>query len=369
MDLGCAFDLLTAATDRVDGTDPLYVFRTVTTALPARFSFPSLSSLPSSPFPSSATTSAYLIHPLYPPRQYRVYFFAGLHLQIYHHTFYHFKQRGTEAVPVDLEVSFGKGEKFWTNVFPTELVAKHRSEIKRFQWAMKIMRWTELFCSSSLPTLLVKHGTDGFLRPGALIPIKVSLRMFFFSNEFINFMIYPSLALFLGTGNATPDLPSIMMERLYTSPTYGMWYPVDPVSLSSNKPPMVVFPEESKFYNDWKEVLQARGVNVRLNTEVTSIPERSKRGVKVTTRRRRPQEDHHNPNGADKDLPEQLEQYDEIVLAVLAPTAKVLLGKQARWIEKKILGNTKWSSDVTYTHHDLDCASLPPIPFSSRDID
>lgn len=31
-----------------------------------------------------------------------------------------------------------------------------------------------------------------------------------------------SLALFLGTGNATPDLPTIMLERLYTSPTYGM---------------------------------------------------------------------------------------------------------------------------------------------------
>lgn len=46
----------------------------------------------------------------------------------------------------------------------------------------------------------------------ALIPIKISLRMFFLSSEFINFMIYPSLALFLGTGNATPNLPSVMME-------------------------------------------------------------------------------------------------------------------------------------------------------------
>lgn len=64
------------------------------------------------------------------------------------------------------------------------------------------MRWTELFW--------------------AAIPIKISLKMFFFSDDFINYMIYPSLALFLGTGNATPDLPSIMMERLYTSPTYGM---------------------------------------------------------------------------------------------------------------------------------------------------
>jgi hypothetical protein len=31
-----------------------------------------------------------------------------------------------------------------------------------------------------------------------------------------------SLYFLLGTGNATPDLPTVMMERLYTSPTYGM---------------------------------------------------------------------------------------------------------------------------------------------------
>jgi hypothetical protein len=162
----------------------------------------------------------------------------------------------------------------------------------------------------------------------ALIPIKVSLRMFFLSSEyvpsilhvfvavpsfgpdlsllllffsslpsyrFINYMIYPSLALFLGTGNATPNLPSVMMEvsflsaalptslsfsklqvidstfpsiifvclqRLYTSPTYGMWYPIDPKSLSSNLPPMVVFPHESEFYQTWKETLESRGVKV-----------------------------------------------------------------------------------------------------------
>ncbi|GAA6038635.1 hypothetical protein JCM8097_009458 [Rhodosporidiobolus ruineniae] len=253
---------------------------------------------------------------------------------IYHHTFHMFNQRGTKAEPVDLEVSFGKGDKFWTNVFPTELCQKHASEIKRFKWAMKIMRWTELFW--------------------ALIPIKISLKMFFFSDEFMYHMVYPSLALFLGTGNATPDLPSIMMERLYTSPTYGMWYPVDDKCLASNKPPMVVFPEESKFYTDWQHVLEARGVKVRLNTEVTSVVERSSKGVKVTTRGRRPQPDHHNPVGADKDLPEKLEEYDELVLCVLADTAKVLLGKKARWAEKRILGNTTWSDDVTYTHHDLD---------------
>lgn len=67
-----------------------------------------------------------------------------------------------------------------------------------------------------------------------------------------------------GTGNATPDLPSIMVERLYTSPTYGMWYPIDEKSLSSNLPPMVVFPESSEFYGKWRETLESRGVKVRV---------------------------------------------------------------------------------------------------------
>jgi len=52
---------------------------------------------------------------------------------------------------------------FWTNLFPTELLAKHSREIARFAWAMKVMRWFEIFF--------------------ALIPIKVSLKMFFFSDE------------------------------------------------------------------------------------------------------------------------------------------------------------------------------------------
>ena len=116
-----------------------------------------------------------------------------------------------------------------------------------------------------------------------LIPIKISLKMWGLSDDFVNYMVYPrsglaffwhsladrpticSLALFLGTGNATPDLPTVMMERLYTSPTYGMWYPIDPKSLSSNLPPMVVFPEASKFYTKWQEDLERRGVNVSLH--------------------------------------------------------------------------------------------------------
>jgi hypothetical protein len=82
-----------------------------------------------------------------------------------------------------------------------------------------------------------------------------------------------------------------------------------------------------------------------------AIPERSKRGVRVQLRSRRPQPDHHNPVGADQDTPVHEEHYDEIVLCILADTAKRLLGKTAGLIEKAVLGSTRWSDDITVTHN------------------
>jgi hypothetical protein len=168
-----------------------------------------------------------------------------------------------------------------------------------------------------------------------------------------------SLALFLGTGNATPHLPSAVMERLYTSPTYGMWYSIDEKSLSSNLPPMVVFPETTEFYTKWQKDLESKGVKVRLNTELDVVLSRSPT-VKVLLRGRRQQEDLHNPNDADQDMPQNEEEFDEIVFCVLADTAKRILGKKARGIEKWVLGNTKWSDDVTVTHTvGRQCLSKP----------
>jgi len=252
---------------------------------------------------------------------------------IYQHTFYQFHKQGFEAKPVDLQVSFGKGDKFWTNLFPTELVAKHSKDIKRFNTAIKWMRHLEILF--------------------AIIPIKITLRLWGLSTEFIHYMIYPSLALFLGTGNATPNLPTVMMERLYTSPTYGMWYPIDEKSLSSNLPPMVVFPETSVFYNKWQEDLEKRGVKVRLNTELVTVNSRSPT-VKVSIRPRRQESDLHNTNLADQDIPTHDEEYDEIVFCVLADTVQRVLGKKGSFKEKMVLGRTKWSDDITVTHSDID---------------
>jgi protoporphyrinogen oxidase len=125
---------------------------------------------------------------------------------------------------------------------------------------------------------------------------------------------------------------------------------VDDKSLSSNMPPMVVFPEASLFYTKWQHSLESRGVKIRLSTEVTKVMHRGADGVTVLVRPRRPQPDKHNPAGADTDLPETVEQYDEIVLCVLADTAKHLLGKTSTWAERRVLGATMWSDDITVTH-------------------
>ncbi|KAH8905832.1 FAD/NAD(P)-binding domain-containing protein [Coniochaeta sp. PMI_546] len=261
---------------------------------------------------------------------------------IFHHTMTMFARLGHVANPVNLQVSFGKGDQFWTNVYPTKLLARHQSEVKRFYWMMSITRWFELF----------------FM----LLPLKYLMRLFFFSYEFANTVALPMVALFLGTGNYTPDVPTIVLERLCTSPTYGMWYPPDKVSIASNLPPMVVFPNFSQFYEDWRKALVKKGVKVRLSTELTEVVSRDSNGVVVKMIKRTPKPDHHNQtsawaaedqtSNADAGATEQTEHYDEIVLCCLADTAKRLLGKTANWREKQVLGSAKFSDDITITHTD-----------------
>jgi len=162
----------------------------------------------------------------------------------------------------------------------------------------------------------------------ALIPIKYLMKMFFFSEEFTNTIALPMVALFLGTGQYAPDVPAIILERLCTSPTYGMWYPADKLSVASNQPPMVVFPKFESFYSDWRKSLESKGVIIRLSTELTRVVKRDSDGVTVKLIKRTLQPDAHNPtstwvpqnaeNGPnDADAQEIEEQYDEMVLCVL----------------------------------------------------
>jgi predicted NAD/FAD-binding protein len=264
---------------------------------------------------------------------------------IFHHTMTMFARNGFWADPVKLQVSFGKDDQFWTNVFPTKMLKKHASEVKRFFYMLKIIRTFEIFF--------------------ALLPIKYLVKLFWFSTEFANVVALPMVALFLGTGNYAPEVPSMVLERLCTSPTYGMWYPPDKNSIASNQPPMVVFPNFSEFYETWRKNLVKKGVKVRLSTEVTRITRRDKNGVTVKIIGRTPAKDHHNTDSAwvpdsvdnsnaDADKVETTEEYDEIVLCVLTDTAKRLLKPTITTLESKILGSAKFANDVTVTHTDAD---------------
>ncbi|KAK4164289.1 hypothetical protein QBC43DRAFT_353177 [Cladorrhinum sp. PSN259] len=272
---------------------------------------------------------------------------------IFHHTMTMFARQGYVANPVKLQVSFGKGAQFWTNVYPTKLLERHQSEIRRFVRMLSIVRWFEVIF--------------------ALLPIKLLMKLFWFSYEFANTVALPMVALFLGTGNYTPDVPTIILERLCTSPTYGMWYPPDKKSIASNLPPMVVFPNFSKFYEDWHQDLIKKGVKVRLSTELTRIVNRGKEGVIVKTIKRTPSSDSHNPSSAwssedptlnaDASAKEETEHYDEIVLCCLTDTSLRLLGKTSSFRERRILSSAKFSNDLTITHTDTDYIRKHYEPF------
>ncbi|KAK1019976.1 hypothetical protein LTR33_019326, partial [Friedmanniomyces endolithicus] len=143
---------------------------------------------------------------------------------------------------------------------------------------LKIVRWFEVFF--------------------ALLPIKYLVKIFMFSDEFANLVALPMIALFLGTGNYATEVPSMILERVCTSSTYGMWYPPEKSTITSKMPPMVVFPNFSDFYETWRKNLIKMGVKVRLSTEVTRVTKRDKNGVQVKMIGRTPAKDNHNPDSA-----------------------------------------------------------------------
>ena len=91
-------------------------------------------------------------------------------------------------------ISFGKGHNFWSNVFPSKLVAEYQTDIVKFGRALSVIKTLE-------PAF-------------AIIPVHVMLRMFNFSSGFGERMVYPIVALFFGTGNQTPYISSAILASI-----------------------------------------------------------------------------------------------------------------------------------------------------------
>ncbi|KAF7558630.1 hypothetical protein G7046_g5517 [Stylonectria norvegica] len=238
---------------------------------------------------------------------------------IFKHTFNFFRQQGHPPQEVQLQVSFGKGEDgFWTNCFPSTLVERFAADIKKFGTFLKVIRWT-------MPVL-------------GLVPISIMLRVFLFNKEFGDKMVYPLIALFLGTGNQTANVPSAIVERLFDDPNMKLW-DYDEQTLLPNLPTMVTFDHLHEFYRKWREDLEAKGVEIRTNTEVQAVLSRSNANVKLRIK-----------NSATDETTD--ETFDDMVLCVLADTALRLLGKTATWREKFVLGGAAFYDDITVTHSD-----------------
>ncbi|KAF4582906.1 FAD dependent oxidoreductase [Ophiocordyceps camponoti-floridani] len=239
--------------------------------------------------------------------------------KIFKHTFNFFRQQGFPAQEVQLQVAFGKGDAgFWTNVFPSKLVQRYAADVKKFGFFLKLIKWT-------MPVL-------------GLVPISIMLRLLLFSKGFGDKMVYPLIALFLGTGNQTPNVPSAIVERLFDDPNMKLW-DYDPVTLLPNLPTMFTFDHLHAFYGAWKTDLEGKGVTFRNGTEVHEVLSRTKHGVKLRVG--------DVASGSSTE-----ETFDDVVFCVLADDALRILGRQATWREKLVLGGAAFYDDITVTHTD-----------------
>lgn len=124
----------------------------------------------------------------------------------------------------------------------------------------------------------------------------------------------------------------------------------DSETLLPNLPTMVTFPNLHNFYEDWRKDLEAKGVDIRLNTDVTEVLQRSGKGVVLKTR---PFDALANKRTGEHTGPESsTERFDELVLCVLADDSLKILGKSATWRERFVLGGAKFFDDITITHSD-----------------
>ncbi|GAB00056.1 uncharacterized protein L969DRAFT_90947 [Mixia osmundae IAM 14324] len=254
----------------------------------------------------------------------------------FYNTFKMFNTLGFTTSEVGMQIAFGKDkDTFWTNVFPSDVVDRYAGDIKKFGTALKVIKMFE-------PVF-------------ALISVQAMLKMFRFSEGFGNVMLLPLVALFFGTGNQTPFISSAILERVFMDPSMKL-FEYSPDSLLASIPEMRSFPRLSKVYEAWTKEAESRGnVRVVCGRQVLSVKRTSgKNGLDGVTLVSRDVKDVDNNLEIVGPGKEHTETFDELVLACDADSALKILGKDASWKEKKILGNVKYLWDVTYTHSDLD---------------
>lgn len=238
------------------------------------------------------------------------------------HTFHYFGEMGMEAAEVELKVGFGKGEKkFWTNIFETPLTKRLGSDIKRFGTLLGVMNWLELVLG--------------------ILPIWLTIKLFRFSKDFGESMVYALMALFLGTGNRTPYVPTAVLCRLFTDPLMRLWEYSDK-SLLCSVPKMYAFPKLGEFYAKWTGALQESGVQFHFESTVERVLDRCNPHKQLVVM-------YKTKNGKEK-----VEVFDKVVFACEPGIALKILGRHSSWLERFALSGVPYYNDVTVTHTDVE---------------
>ncbi|KAA1471046.1 FAD/NAD(P)-binding domain-containing protein [Dentipellis sp. KUC8613] len=251
-----------------------------------------------------------------------------------------FSELGFEPSEVGMQISFGKGPDFWSNVFPSPLTAHFSADIRKFGRALSTIKALEV--------------------PFALLPVHSMLSLFRFSKGFGEKMVYPLVALFFGTGNQTPYVSCAILERVFKDPSMRL-FDYNDKSLLASIPKMYAFPKLRDVYTAWQhKTASTDGVTFKLGHEVTRILHRDAHGVVVEYRApAAPGAEPANPGDSTNTLTEH---FDELILAVDADTALKLLdgaskdvkAAGASFMERHVLGSVKYLWDVTVTHADFD---------------
>ncbi|KAI7841052.1 hypothetical protein COHA_005280 [Chlorella ohadii] len=155
------------------------------------------------------------------------------------------------------------------------------------------------------------------------------LRWWGFSDAFRNEMVFPLTALFFGTGNQTPHVSAAIVARVFLDPQLRL-FQYSPNRLLDEVPTMFAFPKLSTIFGTIADRIPA---TVRTGMRVASV-QRSSAGVTVM------------------DESGKTAQFDEVVFACGAEEAKRMLGADASWLERRLLGNVRYFNDLIVTHED-----------------
>jgi predicted NAD/FAD-binding protein len=213
-----------------------------------------------------------------------------------------------------MKISFGKDKTAWNNHgkdYETELVKRLRPEIKRFG---NVLKWVSRFEFIFI-----------------FVPISKLLKLTRFSEDFSNFMVYPLTALFFGTGNQTPSVSSAIIARVFLDPDLRL-FDYDSSYFLSQTPEMFAF---DNLENIYKKIRDNSNVKSYFNRSVIQIKRQNNQVTVIDDKNKE-------------------EIFDEIIFACDAETCLKILGNQATFLERKLLGNVRYYNDITVTHQDLD---------------